>query len=91
MLRLVESADAVEQACLAGAVGTDDRQYLALFDLKADVEQRGYAAKAQLEFLDFKLCFACLKGATVEGVSESAQHIEAMLRGEALLKRYCGR
>jgi len=45
-LGLVESADAVEQAGLAGAVGTDDGEYFALFDFKAYVEQRGDAAEA---------------------------------------------
>ena len=60
VLGLVESADAVEQAGLAGAVGTDDGEYFALFDFEAYVEQRSDAAEAQLHISNFKLRLARL-------------------------------
>ena len=74
-LRFVESANAVEQAGLARAIGTDDGEYFTLLDFQPDVEQRRDAAEAQLNILDVKLCIARLKLTAVEGVSESAQHI----------------
>ena len=43
--RLDEAADDVEQRRLAGAVGADDAEHLALRDLERDAVQRGDAAK----------------------------------------------
>jgi hypothetical protein len=42
---LHESADHVEQRCLAGAIGTDDPQHLAGADLGRDVLESGDAAE----------------------------------------------
>src|SRR5437764_452610 len=42
----IDAADAVEEGGLAGAVGADQAQDLALGDREADVAERGHSAKA---------------------------------------------
>ena len=34
---MIETAEAVEEACLSGTVGTDDRENLAVPDVEADI------------------------------------------------------
>ena len=54
-LALVDAADAVEDAGLAGAVGADQREQLAGLDGERQPVQHGEAAEAQGQVLDLQL------------------------------------
>src|ERR1700738_3540265 len=45
--RPVAARDAIDDRGLAGAVGTDNREQLAVIDAKTDLGERAYATKAQ--------------------------------------------
>lgn len=73
-LRVVQAADAVEQAGLARPVRPDDGQNLALADLQADVEEGRHPAEVELDLFDFELGFACFEPAAVQSAGESTLH-----------------
>ena len=52
--RVEHPCDDVEHRGLAGAVGPDDREHLALLDVEADIADRLHAAEAQRDVLDFE-------------------------------------
>ena len=52
--RPVAAGDAIHDRGLAGAVGADDREQLAVFDGEADIGQRPDAAEAQGHAAHFK-------------------------------------
>src|SRR5262249_60034081 len=54
--RRVDAADAVEDAGLAGAVGTDDGEEIPGVDLEAHPGQGGHAAEAQVQVFQSEKC-----------------------------------
>ena len=54
--QIVDSADDVEDGCLAGAIGPHDGEYRPFFDLEADVIDRPDTAKIDGDVFCFEKC-----------------------------------
>ena len=65
--RRVDAADAVEDARLAGAVGTDDGEEIAGIDLEAHPGQGGHAAEAQVQVVQSEKCHPLVTPSAVPG------------------------